>query len=64
VDTPPALLLTAQVIAGVTLGPLGVVLAAPLIAVTLVTVKLLYVEDVLGDDVEVPGEPPSAARAA
>jgi predicted PurR-regulated permease PerM len=64
VDTPPALLLTAQVIAGVTLGPLGVVLAAPLLAVTLVTVKLLYVEDVLGDDVEVPGEPPSAARAA
>ena len=63
VDTPPALLLTAQVIAGVTLGPLGVVLAAPLLAVTLVIVKLLYVEDVLGDDVEVPGEPP-AARAA
>jgi hypothetical protein len=32
--------------------------------VVLVTVKLLYVEDVLGDDVEVPGEPPPAARAA
>jgi predicted PurR-regulated permease PerM len=64
VRTPPALLLTSQVIAGVTLGALGVVLAAPLLAVALVTVKLLYVEDVLGDDVEVPGEPPPAARAA
>lgn len=64
VRTPPALLLTSQVIAGVTLGAVGVVLAAPLLAVALVTVKLLYVEDVLGDDVEVPGEPPPAARAA
>jgi predicted PurR-regulated permease PerM len=64
VDTPPALLLTSQVIAGVTLGPLGVVLAAPLLAVLVVVVKLLYVEDVLGDAVDVPGEPPSAARAA
>jgi hypothetical protein len=29
-----------------------------------VVVKLLYVEDVLGDDVDVPGEPSSAVRAA
>jgi predicted PurR-regulated permease PerM len=64
VDTPPALLLTSQVIAGVTLGALGVVLAAPLLAVLVVVVKLLYVEDVLGEDVDVPGEPPPAARAA
>jgi predicted PurR-regulated permease PerM len=64
VDTPPALLLTSQVIAGVTLGGLGVVLAAPLLAVLTVVVKLLYVEDVLGDDVDVPGEPSSAVRAA
>jgi predicted PurR-regulated permease PerM len=64
VDTPPALLLTFQVLAGVTLGGLGVVLAAPLLAVLVVVVKLLYVEDVLGEDVAVPGEPSSAARAA
>jgi predicted PurR-regulated permease PerM len=64
VSTPPALLLSAQVTAGVMLGALGVVLAAPLLAVLAVVVKLLYVEDVLGEDVEVPGEPPSAARAA
>jgi predicted PurR-regulated permease PerM len=64
VDTPPALLLTSQVIAGVTLGALGVVLAAPLLVVALVVVKLLYVEDVLGEDVDVQGEPPSEARAA
>jgi hypothetical protein len=41
-----------------------VVLAAPLLAVLVVVVKLLYVEDVLGEDVDVPGEPPPAARAA
>lgn len=46
---PPALLLFSQVILGVTAGPLGIIVATPLAAAGLVTVNMLYVEDVLGD---------------
>lgn len=55
VSLPPALTIAAQVLLGVLLGGLGVVLATPLTAVALVLVKMLYVEDVLGDPVEVRG---------
>ena len=48
VQMPPALLLTAQVGMAVLLGGLGLLLATPLVAVALVLVKMLYVEDVLG----------------
>jgi predicted PurR-regulated permease PerM len=34
---------------GALAGPVGIVLAAPLAAVTIVIVKMLYVEDALGD---------------
>jgi predicted PurR-regulated permease PerM len=46
---PPALTLLAQVALGLFAGGIGVVLAAPLTAATLVLIKRLYVEDVLGD---------------
>ena len=49
VDLPPALILLAQVLMGVTAGPLGVIVATPLAAVALVVVRMLYVEDILGD---------------
>ena len=45
----PALLLFAQAVMGALAGPVGIVLAAPLAAVTIVIVKMLYVEDALGD---------------
>jgi hypothetical protein len=35
---------------------MGVVLAAPLTAVVLVLVKTLYVEDILGERVRLPGQ--------
>lgn len=57
VDLPPALILLAQVLMGVTAGPLGVIVATPLAAAALVAVKRLYVEDVLGDK-------PDEARSA
>jgi len=56
VEMPPALLILFQVLAGLLLGALGVVLAAPLLAVALVAIRMLYVEDVLGDKADVPGE--------
>ena len=56
VEMPPALLILFQVLAGLLLGPMGIILAAPLLAVVIVAVKMLYVEDVMGDDAKVPGE--------
>jgi predicted PurR-regulated permease PerM len=45
----PALLLFSQAVLGALAGPLGIVLATPLAAVVIVAVKMLYVEDALGD---------------
>jgi predicted PurR-regulated permease PerM len=56
VDLPPALTLFALVAFGVLFGPLGVVFATPLAVVVLVAVKQLYVSDLLGETVHVPGE--------
>lgn len=46
---PPVLLLFGQVVLGVLVGALGVVVATPLTAALMVMVKMLYVEDILGD---------------
>jgi predicted PurR-regulated permease PerM len=45
----PALLLFAQAVLGTLVGPVGIVLAAPLAAATIVVIKMLYIEDALGD---------------
>ena len=55
-DLPPALTLFAVLGFGVLFGPLGVVLAAPLMVVLYVLVKILYVRNTLGEETEVPGE--------
>lgn len=47
VSLPPALTISAQILMAVLLGGLGLALATPLTAVSLVLVKMLYVEDVL-----------------
>ncbi|GAB3197041.1 putative PurR-regulated permease PerM [Pontibacter aydingkolensis] len=47
VDLPPALLLFFQVLLGLLLGALGLLLAAPILAVLMVLVQELYVKDVL-----------------
>jgi predicted PurR-regulated permease PerM len=62
---PMALALFSIVAFGVLFGPLGVVLATPLTLVALVLVKSLYLRDMLGEDVRLPGEkPPAPAPAA
>jgi len=45
---PPALLLITQVLVAFLAGPLGVILATPLMAVTMVLIRRLYVEKTLG----------------
>ncbi|MEX2541888.1 MAG: AI-2E family transporter [Trueperaceae bacterium] len=56
VDLPPGLTIGAVFLGGALFGPLGVILGTPLMAVLFVTVKMLYVHDVLGQTVEVPGK--------
>lgn len=51
---PPVLVIAAQLLAGVLFGFLGFALATPLLAVAMVLIKRLYVEDRLGDSLEAP----------
>jgi predicted PurR-regulated permease PerM len=52
VKLPPVLTITAIVAMGVLFGPVGVLLASPVLAAGLVLVRMLYVEDALGDRAE------------
>ncbi len=56
VEIPPALTIVFQLILAVLVGGLGLVLATPLLAVLLVLVQKIYVEDVLGDRHREPDE--------
>lgn len=49
VSTPPVLILLAAVGFGALFGLAGVLLATPLLIVTMILVRMLYVEDVLSD---------------
>ena len=51
VELPPVLTITAQVLLGLLFGFIGILLASPLTAAAMILVKMLYVEDVLGDRV-------------
>lgn len=55
VSLPPAVSVFGVVAGGVLFGPLGLILAAPLLIVAFVLVKRLYVEEVLDTPVELPG---------
>ena len=50
VSLAPALTIAAQVLFGVLAGSMGLLLATPITAATLVLVRKLYLEDVLGDE--------------
>ena len=52
VPMPPSLTILSQVLLSLLLGPLGLVLAAPLTASAIVAIKMLYVEDALGTPVK------------
>ena len=56
VSLPPVLIIAAQLLLGILFGFMGVLLAVPIVAVFFVLVKMLYVEDLLGNEVEVEGE--------
>ncbi|MFR0309084.1 hypothetical protein ACLHZN_26155, partial [Escherichia coli] len=49
VSIPPALTIGVQLLFGLLAGTLGLLLATPLAALGMVLVRMLYVEDLLGD---------------
>ncbi|MGA7383831.1 MAG: AI-2E family transporter [Methylocella sp.] len=53
---PPAVMLLGIVAISLMFGPAAVILAAPIVVVVFVAVKVLYVRDTLGEDTEIPGE--------
>jgi predicted PurR-regulated permease PerM len=53
---PPALVLAGQIAMGVLLGVLGLILAMPLAASIAVLLKMIYIQDVLGDTKPFAGE--------
>lgn len=52
-DIPPVLTIVTVAALGAVFGVLGMLIAEPLLAVVLVTTKMLYVKDVVGDEVKV-----------
>jgi len=53
VNLPPALTIIAQALMALIFGFLGLLCAVPLLAATMVAVKMLYVQDVVGEPAEV-----------
>jgi predicted PurR-regulated permease PerM len=54
-DLPPALTIIGQAVMALAFGFVGLVIAMPLLGAVMVPIKLLYVQDVVGDEVEMPG---------
>jgi predicted PurR-regulated permease PerM len=51
VELPPVLTISAQVLLGLLFGFVGLLVASPLAATVMLLVKMLYIEDVLGDPI-------------
>jgi predicted PurR-regulated permease PerM len=59
VDLPPVVTLIGLAVMALVFGFLGMVVAVPVLAAVMVAIKLLYVEDVVGDDVGAADTPES-----
>jgi predicted PurR-regulated permease PerM len=55
-DLPPALTIIAQAVLALIFGFVGLLIAVPLLGTVMVPIKLLYVQDVVGDEVPLPGQ--------
>jgi predicted PurR-regulated permease PerM len=64
VNLPPALTIVSQALMAMLFGFLGLMVAVPLLAAIMVPVKMLYVEDVVGDDVNVLPDEEQAEKEA
>jgi predicted PurR-regulated permease PerM len=59
VDAPPVLTILSQALMAMVFGFLGLMCAVPILAAVMVAVKMLYVEDVVGERVPVTNENPA-----
>jgi predicted PurR-regulated permease PerM len=55
-ELPPVLTIFTQGVMLIVFGFLGLLVAVPLLAAVIVPIKMLYVRDVVGDEVKLPGE--------
>jgi predicted PurR-regulated permease PerM len=55
-ELPPVLTIFTQGVMSLVFGFLGLLVAVPMLAAVIVPIKLLYVRDVVGDEVKLPGE--------
>jgi predicted PurR-regulated permease PerM len=55
-EIPPVLTITAQGVMSLVFGFIGLLVAVPMLAATIVPIKMLYVQDVVGDEVKLPGD--------
>jgi predicted PurR-regulated permease PerM len=55
-ELPPVLTILGQALFSIVFGFMGLLLAVPLLATVMIPVKMLYVRDVVGDEVTVPGQ--------
>jgi predicted PurR-regulated permease PerM len=67
VSLPPALILIAQLIAGILFGFIGIIVATPVAVLVIAIINLVYIEDVLGDRTsygdKIPGSDSGRARS-
>lgn len=64
VELPPVVTITSQVALSWMAGPIGLLVAVPVTAVVMVATQMLYVRDVLGDDIEPEWESTARRRVA
>lgn len=55
-DLPPVLTILGQALMSLVFGFLGLVVAVPVLSAAMVALKLLYMEDVLGEEMTLPGD--------
>jgi predicted PurR-regulated permease PerM len=55
-ELPPVLTIFTQGVLAIVFGFVGLLVAVPMLAAAMVPIKMLYVRDVVGDDVKLPGQ--------
>jgi predicted PurR-regulated permease PerM len=55
-ELPPVLTIFTQGVLAIVFGFIGLLVAVPMLAAAIVPIKMLYVRDVVGDEVKLPGE--------
>ncbi len=55
-ELPPVLTIFTQGVLAIVFGFIGLLVAVPMLAAAMVPIKMLYVRDVVGDEVKLPGE--------